>query len=55
MNTIQSVGRNDLARISAKNLRPVNKEDLLAAIDSIRPSTNAEKRKKLIEFAGFKN
>lgn len=55
MNTIQSVDRNEVQRISAQNLRAVNLKDLLSAIESIRPSINAEKRRKLQEFAGLCN
>ncbi|KAL3101206.1 hypothetical protein niasHT_027962 [Heterodera trifolii] len=41
----------DLRRCTAEQLRPVNVADLESAIRSVRPSINAESRKKLIEFA----
>ncbi|KAL3083272.1 hypothetical protein niasHS_011074 [Heterodera schachtii] len=41
----------DLRRCTAEQLRPVNVADLENAIRSVRPSINAESRKKLIGFA----
>ncbi|KAI3422015.1 protein hexamerization [Globodera pallida] len=41
----------DLRRCTVEQLRPVNLNDLESAVRSVRPSVNAESRRKLFEFA----
>uniref|UniRef100_A0A183BTL7 RING finger protein 207 n=1 Tax=Globodera pallida TaxID=36090 RepID=A0A183BTL7_GLOPA len=41
----------DLRRCTVEKLRPVNFKDLESAVRSVRPSVNAESRRKLFEFA----
>lgn len=53
MYPVQNVGREKLRNVNEKNLRPVDYNDLCAALKNVRPSISLEKRQKLKEFAGF--
>jgi fidgetin-like protein 1 len=48
---LRSVGRSQVSKITASDLRPINMDDFDEALQNVKPSLNQENRERLLEFA----